>query len=205
METQGKIKLAIRIFTRLVKLTADSSFTFPGGGVAGRTMEAFIRSFGEMYPGEVNAEKLTDYCICQVYMLSMYSGSLRQRWTPAHSFGGKAIRRFAGNTEGKRYFEDKFLASCGLSRKALAGEFRDRSRHPLSKFINPGYEEATKRRKHNSEAGFYICQLSTLLWNPFSALCGTCRHAVRCEAVTRLRYCELYRIRLEEYNKGKET
>jgi len=83
--------------------------------------------------------------------------------------------------------------------------FKDKSNHPLAAFIYPEYEEITKMRMHNSEVGFYICQVSTLLWTPFSKACCSCEHQDRCKSITGKKYDELYRIRIEEYKKTKTT
>lgn len=201
MEKQEKINNTIRIFTFLINKTFDRSFTFPGGGIAKRHMAAFVSSIEDYSQRELSAEMMIDYCVCQVHVMSMYNKFLLSKWTVAHSFGPKAIERFTGNVKSKRYFEDKFLQEYNLSREMLSFEFRDKSVHPLHKFIYPDYEEVTKQRMYNSQVGFYICQLSTLLWTPFSCSCRSCKHSARCKSVTQQKYAELYRIRMEEYNK----
>lgn len=201
MEKQEKIRLSIRIFSHLMKQAINKSFVFPGGGITRKTMYSFIDSVESHYNGELDSERLVDYCICQIYILSMYDDALIKRWTVSHSFGQKAIERFTGNTKGKRYYEDKYLKKNGLSRESLKAVFSNKSKHPLFQFIYPEYEELTKQRMHNSEVGFYICQLSTLLWTPFSVSCRTCNYEERCKSVTEQKYCELYRIRTEEFDK----
>lgn len=202
METQEKINITVRIFSFLVRKTIDKSFVFPGGGAARRTMTAFIASMEDTGRQEFSVGRITDYCICQVHALSMYDAALFSRWTAAHSFGQRAVERFAGNTRAKRYFEDQFLREFALSREWLSDEFRDRSLHPLMKFVYPEYEEITKRRLHNTEAGFYICQVSTLLWTPFSNACRSCKNNMRCRSVTMWKHPELYRIRILESAKA---
>lgn len=51
-----------------------------------------------------------------------------------HSFGRKALERFARNTSTHRYWEDRWLKEHGLSRGGLLHEVRDRSQHPLRSF-----------------------------------------------------------------------
>ena len=67
----------------------------------------------------------------------------------------------------------------------------------------PEYEETTKRRALSTTIGYYICASSTLLWNPFSPSCQRCTKKEVCLERTRLNYPELYRLRIEEFNKKK--
>lgn len=87
-------------------------------------------------------------------------------------------------------------------RGGLLHEVRDRSQHPLAKFLYPEYEDATKRRRIGTEAGLYVCCLSTLLWTPLSPVCQECAMAGKCREMTRERYPELYRLRVEHDKQG---
>nr|DAP23305.1 MAG TPA: hypothetical protein [Caudoviricetes sp.] len=119
-----------------------------------------------------------------------------------HSFGRKALERFARNTSTHRYWEDRWLKEHGLSRGGLLHEVRDRSQHPLAKFLYPEYEDATKCRRIGTEAGLYVCSLSTLLWTPLSPVCRECTMAEKCREMTCERYPELYRLRVEHGKQG---
>ena len=112
------------------------------------------------------------------------------------------MERFARSTKAHRYWEDRWLKEHGLSRGALLQEVRDRSEHPLAKFIYPEYEDATKLRRIGTEAGLYVCCQSTLMWTPLSPVCSECAMAERCRKMTHERYPELYRLRAER--QGKE-
>jgi len=201
MERQEQSNYIIRVFTFLMKRTIMDQFVFPGGGIAHKALDSCLDSLEEIYMSSLSDERLLDYCICQVFAMSGFSKSYIDKWKAGHSFGKKAIERFYQNTKNKRFFEDKWLDRYGLSRFTLLDSFGDRKEHPLAKFIYPRYEEITKKRLLNLEAGFYICQLSTLLWTPFSAACRQCRHEGRCREITKRKYEELYRIREEEYKK----
>lgn len=201
MEKQEKNNIVIRIFSHLMKKTINDSFSFPGGGIAKKSVGNCIESLEKAYKGEVTIERLVDYCVCQVYSVSKYNEELLSRWSVSHSFGNKAFVRFCQNTKGKRYFEDRWLQENGLSRGILSDFFVEKKDHPLQKFINPDYEENTKIRMLNTEVGFYICQISTLLWNPFSNSCKACENAVRCKLVLQQKYSELYRLRIKESTK----
>ncbi|MBF0575528.1 hypothetical protein IR022_06060 [Dysgonomonas sp. GY617] len=187
-----------------MKKTLAPSFEFPGGGIALRSVTSCLNSLEAGCKSDLSAERLNAYCICQVYTISRFDTGYLSKWKVSHSFGKKAVLRFLSNTQNKKYFEDKWLKGIGLSRSSLRIEFRDRSEHPLMKFIFPEYEENTKRRMHSSEVGFYICQVSTLLWTPFSPSCQTCQNGVRCKEVCRKKYAELYRLRLEEFKADKK-
>lgn len=199
MERQERNKYIIKVFTFLMQETIDINFTFPRGGIAMRTTSMCIESF----ENDLSHERMIDFCICQVYAISGFGKSYLPKWNVGHSFGQKAITRFFRNTRGKRYYEDKWLSGAGLSRQSILDRFKNKSNHPLAAFIYPEYEEITKMRMHNSEVGFYICQVSTLLWTPFSKACRSCKHQDRCKNITGKKYDELYRIRIEEYKKTK--
>ncbi|MBF0648605.1 hypothetical protein IR083_07220 [Dysgonomonas sp. GY75] len=201
MERQEQINYIVRVFTYLIKKSIADRFVFPGGGLAHKTLNSCLGSLEKIYMSDLSEERLLDYCICQVFAMSDFSKSYIDKWKASHSFGKKAIERFCQNTKHKRFFEDKWLDRYNLSRLALLNYFGDKKEHPLAKFIYPEYEEITKKRLLNLDAGFYICQLSTLLWTPFSGACRQCRHEGRCREITKRKYEELYRIREKEYQK----
>ncbi len=202
METAVKSKWAIRLFSHLVRRTLDAGFRFPGGAAARRAVEGCIVALEERI-GPLDRERVADFCICQVYTLSFTgSGPLRRRWQVTRSFSTAAIERFMADGKGARRREDRWLAEHGLARGVLADLVRDRSQHPLAKFIYPQYEDRTKARQAGTEAGLYVCSLSTLLWTPFSPVCRACAMAGACRRMTGSRYPELLRIREEEYAKG---
>lgn len=189
------------VFTFLMRKAVDSGFRFPGGGVAQRTVASCMQRLDEG-TGKLSRERVVDFCICQAYAITFYDHEYLRRWKPSHSFGSKALERFTGNTRARRYYEDIWLRKHTLTREGLVDMIRDRSRHPLSKFIYPQYEDATKARKAGTEAGLYICSVSTLMWTPFSPVCSDCSMAPACQHMTRELYPELCRIREEENGKG---
>ncbi|NDW11000.1 hypothetical protein D0T56_15220 [Dysgonomonas sp. 520] len=184
-----------------MKRIISPEFVFPGGGVSQRNLTACMDSLETLYKSELSEERLTDYCVCQVYAISRFEASYQRKWNVSHSFGKKAVDRFALNTPGKRYYEDLWLKKGGFSRVSLLSEFKNKSLHPLSKFIYPDYEDSTKSRLNGTETGFYICCISTLMWTPFSPVCRSCRFEKRCKGITNRKYAELFRIRNEEYTK----
>lgn len=189
------------VFALLMRETVDAGFRFPGGGVAQRTVGACMQRLDEG-SGKLSREKVVDFCICQVYAITYYDREYLRRWKPSHSFGPKALERFTGNTRARRYYEDVWLREHALSREGLVDMIRDRSRHPLSKFIYPQYEDATKARKAGTEIGLYVCSVSTLMWTPFSPVCRECSLSNACHRMTREQYPELCRIREDDYGKG---
>ncbi len=201
METAERNKFITGVFTYLMRAAISKDFSFPGGGLALRTVNNCLDELQQRYSLELSPERMTDFVICQVYAISRFEKTYLPKWKVNHSFGRKAIDRYAQSTQGRKYYEDKWLSTQKLSRTLLCDMFKDRRKHPLYKFIYPEYEENTKRRMHNSEVGFYICQISTLLWTPFSELCQTCKNSQRCIDVLQRKYSELYRIRQEAYNK----
>lgn len=185
-----------RLFTRLVRATLWPDFVFPAGGRAGRVLSV---CFDRLAP--VSAERLADFCICQVHAISGFGGDYRRRWDVSHSFGDKAVNRYLQAGRQSRYYEERWLKRFSLSREELAASVEDRSRHPFARFVYPEYEETTKRRLLSTEAGYAVCGMSTLLWTPFSPACLRCAHADRCRRRTASLYHELYRIRCEAWTR----
>lgn len=201
METREKNRWAEKVFTFLMRATIGPGFRFPGGGLAQKTMADCMEKLDEG-TGKLSREKVVDFCICQVYAITFYDKEYLARWKVSHSFGAKALKRFRSTHRARRYYEDIWLHSQGLSRAGLVDIIRDRSQHPLSKFIYPEYEDTTKARKAGTEAGLYVCSISTLMWTPFSPVCSTCTMSHTCMQMTREQYPELCRIRAEEHSKG---
>lgn len=172
--------------------------------MAERTVSFCLAALEHQY-GELNEERLVDFCICQGYALSGYGVEYHPRWKVSHSFGKKAFSRFLGDHAGCRYYENRWLKENGISRCALQASIADRSSHPFRRFIYPEYEDHTKSRLLSTDAGFAVCGLSTLLWTPFSPACQKCRQGESCRKRTERCFPELYRLRLEAWQrKGSE-
>ena len=179
MEKKEWIDGCRRLFTRLLRAAVWPDFQFPSGGKADRQLSACFDLLCRE-AGSVSPERLSDFCICQVYALSGYAPSYRGKWNISHSFGRKAADRYLHYGKERRYWEDRWLKGFG-------------------RFIYPEYEEITKRRLLSSEAGYLVCALSTLMWTPFSPSCSKCTKADPCRRRTEARYPELYRIRCEAW------
>jgi hypothetical protein len=95
------------------------------------------------------------------------------------------------------FYEDQWLSTAQLTRKSLYNLIADRSEHPHAKYIHAFWEERTKKRMLNKEAGYLLCRISTLGWSPVSETCGQCKFTQECMKETQRKYPELYRIRLE--------
>lgn len=199
MERNAKIRVTVALFETLIRRLLDDTFRFPGGEasrrVVGNCLDALERGSG----GRLSEERVADFCLCQAHAISRFDADyLKRRWSASHSFGPKARERFVASTPQRRYHEERWLSSAGLSRAQLPALVRDRREHPLWQFVDPAYEEGTKKRVVNTPVGYYVCGFSTLLWNPFSAACCCCSRMDRCRKRTAARYPELYRLRCEE-------
>lgn len=201
METREKNSWAERVFTFLMREAIEPGFRFPGGGLAQKALADCVGKLDEGN-GELSREKVVDFCVCQVYAITFYDAQYMRRWKVSHSFGHKAFERYRTTHRARKYYEDIWLNDLGLSRIGLVDLIRDRSVHPLAKFIYPEYEDATKKRHAGTEAGLYICSVSTLMWTPFSPVCHHCSKAHSCQQMTRSQYPELFRIREQEHRKG---
>lgn len=193
-----------KVFSILMRTAVTAAFTFPKGGIATRAVSSCLGVLDGHCQRETSDERIVDFCVCQVYAISRFDAVYLKRWKVSHSFGQKALERFAANQQATRYYEDRWLRKYGLSRGVLVSYIRDRREHPLFRYVFPRYEEVTKERALNTTVGYYICGISTLLWTPFSPACQQCCHAEACRERTRLNYPELYRIRTEEYNNRNE-
>lgn len=137
MERKEWIDGCRRLFTRLVRTTVWADFVFPTGGKSDRQL-------GMCFDGlcrevvSVSAERLSDFCICQTYAISGYDTAYRRKWNVSHSFGKKAIGRYLRSGKERRYREDRWLKSFGLSRHDLARAVEDRRSHPFGRFIYSG-------------------------------------------------------------------
>lgn len=196
MATDATIRGAVALFTLLVQRLVLPDFRFPKGEAARRTVGLCLQELRRA--GALSGERLADFCICSACALSSFGEEyLRRRWRVSHSFGPRARERFEGSTPARRYREDRSLHEAGLVREALPALLRGRREHPLQPYVDPTYEEPTKRRALGTEAGYYICGVSTLLWNPRSAACTDCPYIAACRRRTQARYGELYRLRCE--------
>lgn len=203
MGNERKSKAMSTVFTTLMQYVMPA-FTFPRGGIATKSVASCLETLETIYSDGISEERIVDYCICQVYTISRFDRLYLNRWNVTHSFGKKAIERFLSNKQGNRYYEDNWLATIGMSRNALSDRIKDRKQHPLFKYVNPAYEESTKKRALSTIVGYYICATSTLLWNPFSPSCSKCTKEQACKVRTQVYFPELYRLRIEELNKKKD-
>ena len=198
MERQSMNKYVGQVFSFLMKLVYPS-FVFPKGGAAQKSVNDCLNALQNKY-STLSRERIVDFCLCQVYTLSRFEKGYEKKWKASHSFGARATDRYFLQTPTHRRYQDRWLKENRLSRGMLHFLFQDRSKHPLYKFIYPEYEEGTKGRLLGTSAGFYICQVSTMLWTPFSPTCNKCTFVEECRKITQQKYFELYRIRVEEFN-----
>lgn len=198
MERNERSEALRRLFTLLVRHTIQPSFRFPGAGAARRTLEACIATLDEKLP-YVGSECLVDFCVSQAYRMACLQAPAGRRWTVAHAFGKRAVERYLEQRPAMRYFEDRWLESCRISREALIRKIERPREHPYACFLYPEYEEPTKRRRISTPAGYAVCCISTLLWTPFSPSCRRCSNAPQCRDATRRLYPELFRLRCQAW------
>lgn len=198
MGNEGLINKFTKVYTKIERKCLHPDFTFPGGGKVSREMETFTKLLLDKF-GEVSDSRIVDYCVC----LAHYWRDLKRQWRPSFSFGPKAIQRYIDFKNGKRYFEDDWLKDHGLSRSYLESLIMDTSNHPLAKYVYMEAEEVTKSRAQKIGAYMTLCDKSTLLWSPFSPSCQKCEQVDKCRQYTNNIYPELYRIRLEKWQKKK--
>ncbi len=204
METEERLKKQIKIvYTEIVRRLIDKSFKFPEGGKIDRQLSKFILKFTKLYGGEFSTTRLVDYCVFQTHK---NRSSQYQRTLAPNTFGDTALQKYQQmSSKQKTYAEDKWLDEAQLTRAYLNSLISNKKQeHPLSKYIYMASEECTKKRCVNTEIGLVICATSTLMWSPFSNTCQQCKNAEECKKSTAIKYPELYRIRIEEYEEYGE-
>lgn len=191
-----KIRNVKTVYTEIMKRIFDAEFSFPNGGQMDGRISKVIKNMTKMY-GQCNENRIVDYCVFQLYRCrdSEYTKSLT-----LGMFGDTAFSKFERFGVKKRNSENQWLAEVGLSRDYLCSLIKKKE-HPFAKFVYMPSEEMTKMRKINTDVGFFICAISTLMWSPYSKACSICSNAERCKKETEKRYPELYRIRIEKYGK----
>lgn len=181
----------MRIFTKIATNLVSSSFRFSNGGSSERVVTQALERL-EKKCGGLSRERIVDYCVASAYIFK----DRGDKWTINQVFGPKSIERF--NTDkGLKYYENKWLATANITRDDLMALIVDRSNHPLAQYVYLPMEEPTKRRALNSDAGYLVCQSSTLGWSPESECCMSCVYTEKCKEETDKKYPEIYRLRLE--------
>ena len=187
------IKQTIKVFQKIVTRLINPNFDVSNGGESLRIVTKALNALEKKF-GILTAERIVDYCVSSAYAFKQ-----QKMFTIRQALGSKSIERFYLSKE-LRYYEDKWLAEANIVRNDLVRLIVDKQSHPLSKFVYPLYEETTKRRVLNQEPGYYVCQILTLGWTPFSNTCSQCKYASKCQAETSKKHPELYRLRIEYDN-----
>lgn len=179
------------MFTTIAVKLINPEFKFSQGGAAKRLVSNALDKL-EKKTGSLSRERVVDYVVCSAYPFK----DRGTEWTVNQVFGPKSIERF-DTDKGRVYYENRWLRQGGLSRGSLVMMIVDKSQHPQAKYIYMPMEERTKLRMINSEAGYAICQISTLGWSPLSDACQKCKYQSACQKETEKKYPELYRLRME--------
>lgn len=191
MVNEYVVRQTMRIFTQIVVSLINPAFRFSKGGASVRVVTGALERLAQKCGG-LSRERIVDYCVSSAY-------TFRNRgteWKINQAFGKTSTKKF-GTDKGLRYYENKWLGSAGITREDLICLIEDKSKHPQAKFVYLPMEEPTKKRMLNREAGFIICQTSTLGWSPESESCAICKFVEECKKETSRKYPEIYRLRLE--------
>lgn len=193
-----------KMFEYIMRKTVQPSFRFsPATSIENKLdecCEALAVHYGKMSP-----ERMVDFCVYQIYKGDRLLKTKGIHFKATNYLGATAISKFVERNLNGKFYEDQWLGSFGLCRDKLISLLDDRTNHPLYKFIYPEYEDRTKLRAVSTEAGYYICFSSTLLWTPMSRACKICTFVDRCKYRTAKRFPELYRLRMAEFDDRKEV
>jgi len=185
----------MRIFTEIATKLINPSFKFSQGGATMRIMSTALERLEQKHGG-FSRERIVDYCVSSAYWFKERG----DEWKINQVFGPKSIERF-NSDKGRRYYEDRWLASANITRSHLLSFIADKSNHPQAQYIYLPMEEGTKRRLLNTRSGYLICQSSTLGWSPESECCSECQFVRECQIETQNKFPEIYRLRIENGNK----
>lgn len=195
------IKQIKSIYTEIEKRLVDPSFKFPNGGATNKKLSKWIKDFSNLCGGDINSSRIVDYCIFQIH--KNRNAQFQQKLAP-NVFGKTALDKYKQmSSREKAFMENQWLSEAQLTRAYLNSLISEQKQeHPQAKYIYMEAEESTKKRCLNTQVGYTICQISTLMWSPFSETCNMCTNAQDCMKETERKYPELYRIRIEKYGKG---
>ncbi len=195
MVNEYLIKQTLKMFHEIVVKLIHPGYRLPQGGEPTRIMRTALQRVEKKF-GVLTAQRIVDYVVCSSHAFKDRGSD----WKLNQVFGPKSMERF-NSDKGRVHFENKWLASEGLSRASLLNMIVDRSEHPKAKYIFVPSEEGTKLRLLNREVGFAVCQTSTLGWSPLSAACSECNFVTKCKVETQKKYPEIFRLRIEYVNK----
>lgn len=148
--------------------------------------------------GDISVERIVDVCVAGACKYSDRPTTL------AHVLSDSVIQSVASMTKGQKWHQNQWLLEHNLQRYDLENLARNAFTHPLAHLVYVAGEDFTKGRHHNTEIGFYSCQLFTTGWSPRSVWCRECTFADRCKVQTEKNYHELYRLRLEDYESDRD-
>lgn len=199
-----RIKQTLLVFSTIIQTAINPSFKVSGGGKTVRVVEEWLTAMDKKF-GEISGDRIVDYCVCQGYYISQLKDDYTEvNWDITHSFSssGRSFERYSNTKKQIKYYEDQWLLSNGMSRKQLSKNTTDTSKHPLSKYIYPLYEDRDKERLLSTDAGYFMCEKTSTLYTPFSPVCQKCTSQKLCIERTKLFYPELYRVRMEAWNQN---
>lgn len=181
----------MKIFTEIATKLISPSFKFSKGGEAIRIVAQALGRLEKKH-GSLSRERIVDYCVSAAYTFK----DRGDKWKINQVFGPKSIEKF-GTDRRVKYYEDRWLASANITRSHLLSYLADKSKHPHQQYVYMPMEEPTKRRMLNTNAGYLICQSSTLGWSPESENCSLCKFVNQCQIETQRKFPEIYRLRIE--------
>lgn len=200
------IKKLVKCHNHLIKKThilSNDLMLVNGGGQVFKTLDACLtllnggvdyRSTGD----SISDQKIVSYCVYNVHRMTQIRSDYLDFFKPAQIFGQAGVNKFLQSSVGSRYYEKLYLSSIGVTIDELMMLIVDKDKHPHAQYIYPEYEDRTKKRALNTDAGLYLCVQSTLLWAPKSPVCKECKFVDKCKDILKNKYSELYRIRIED-------
>lgn len=151
------------------------------------------------YPMGLADERIADYLLFHLYRYrDVVTG---RRWSIMWLFTTLNVEKYKEQfltKEGKsgiRYYIQEWMDENGLRMDRLLTVMAPPKPSILAQMVFMPSEEPIKRRWHNTENGFLLCQRSTTGWSPLSAMCRRCDFKDKCMRETEHKYPELIRYR----------
>jgi len=193
------------MLTALIKKTVDGRWQFPLGRYSEVLVKEGLLRLDKLFGVGFHHDRIVDFVVYQVYRFrDIIKGS---DWKISWCFSDNAVAKYKAQfidkdgKSGMNYYIDLWLSDNQLSRAKLSRMVEDKKVNPFKKFVYIESEDETKRRFHNTDVGFVLCQQATTGWSPKSPVCRSCVSKEKCLSATKEKYPELTRIRIESDGK----
>lgn len=208
MELQEQTNRVIKMLETLVRRTINPKWQFTKDGNAALYIQNGVQQLPKLFSSiQIDEERIVDYIVYQIYRNrdAIESGLWQYHWLFSKAAMDRYKKQFLEREAkaGVNYYINLWLEENEISRSDLLRIVAKSKPNPLRNMVYLESEESIKKRFHNTQNGFTLCQLSTTGWSPLSESCKKCEKWIDCGKLTAQKYPELMRLRKEAYGKQK--